>query len=402
MLRQGVIAGLLATGHEVIDLGIVSTPVIQHAIRRREAGGGVSIGASHNAAEWNALKFFGPRGHRTCQPPKQANCWIFTICASSILPIRRGIGELTFGADAIEHYVDELAGVYDLDLLRQFRVVADCCNGTSSPILRVLQERYGLNFILINEQIDGAGFAHEPATNREMVGLQLAPLVKPLGADAGFLFDADSDRVAIATEDGATLSEEMILPMLADFLLPRRPGRLVITNLSTTALVDEVAARHGGTVLRAPVGRQAAIDALASYRPEQVAVAGEGTGRGHDAAVPFRLRRHRLDARHPDDDGRAGTAKLSEIVASYPNYSMLKARFPLVSSRVPLLLTELREHYSDGQVNAIDGLRVDWDDRWFHVRVSQTEPVIRVIAERRGEPPSELFEDLVSRVRRLS
>src|SRR5262249_24069984 len=111
-----------------------------------------------------------------------------------------------------------------------------------------------------------------------MVSLQLAPLMKPLGADAGFLFDIDSDRVAIASEDGGAITEEIVLPMLADYLLPKGPGKLVITNLSTTAPVDEVAGWHGGKVIRVPVGRQAATDALASYRPEQIAVAGEGTG----------------------------------------------------------------------------------------------------------------------------
>jgi phosphomannomutase len=363
-------------------------------------GGGISIGASHNTADWNALKFFGPEGIYLSTAEAGELLDIYHLRKFDLADWQR-IGQIRRQPDSIERYVDELAGVYDLDLLRQFQIVVDCCNGTSSLILRVLQECYGMNFVLINEQIDGAGFAHDPATNREMVGLQLAPLVKPLGADAGFLFDADSDRVAIATEDGTAVSEELILPMVADFLLPRRPGRLVITNLSSTALLDLVTARHGGKVLRVPVGRQAAIDALSSYRPEQVAVAGEGTGA---VMMPqFRFVYDGIASMLAILTMMAERGQtLSEIVSSYPKYSMLKADFPLVSARVPLMLTELRERYSDGQANAADGLRVDWDEEWFHVRVSQTEPLIRVIAERRGGPPSELFEDLVSRVRRLA
>ena len=399
MLRQGVIAGLLASGHEVVDLGIVSTPVIQHSIRRLGAGGGVSIGASHNVADWNALKFFGSEG-----------IYLSTAEASELLDIYhlrkfdfadwQGIGKLREEPDAIEHYVGELANHYDFDALRKLRLVADCCNGTSSLILRLLEQRFGLNVVLINEGMDGGKFAHDPVTNRAMVRQQLAPLVKPLGADAGFLFDVDSDRVALATAEGEAVSEELILPLLADYLLPRGPGKMVITNLSTTALNEEIAARHGGQLLRVPVGRQAAIDALTSYRPEQVAVVGEGTGAVMMPQFRFVY------------DGIASMLavlsmmvergqKLSEILAGYPQYSMLKAQLPMVSARVPTLLSQLREDYSDGHETIVDGLRIDWPDRWFHVRVSQTEPAIRVICEQRGAEPRELFDALVEQVRRL-
>ncbi len=400
MLRQGVIAGLLASSHDVIDLGVVSTPVIQHAIRRHGAGGGISIGASHNDADWNALKFFGPGG-----------IYLSTAEAGELLDIYhlknfdfadwRALGRLRQEGDAIDHYVRLLGEHYDFPALEGFRVVVDCCNGTSSLILRKLEQLYGLRLTFINERPEGRRFTHEPATNRAMVALQLAPLVKPLGADAGFLFDVDSDRVALATEEGEAVSEEMVLPVLADHMLPRGPGKLVITNLSTTALVDDVAAKHGGKVLRVPVGRQAAIDALTSYRPEQVAIAGEGTG-----AVMMPQFRFVYDGiasmlailTMMAERGRT----LSEIIGGYPAYSMIKAKFPLVSARVPALLSELREQYSDGQVTAVDGLRIDWPGQWFHIRVSQTEPIIRVICERRGEPPNALFNELSERVRRLS
>ena len=135
----------------------------------------------------------------------------------------------------------DLAAAFDFDTLRPFKVVVDCCNGTSSLILRRLNERFGFRFILINQQIEGVAFAHEPNTSSRTAGLQLAPLIKPLGADAGFLFDVDSDRVAFATETGQPVSEEMVLPLLADYLLARSAGKLVITNLSTTALLEEIA-----------------------------------------------------------------------------------------------------------------------------------------------------------------
>lgn len=399
MLREGVISGLLACGHDVVDLGIVSTPVIQHAIRRSDAGGGISIGASHNTAGWNALKFLGPGG-----------IYLSTSEAGELLDIYhlkrfaftgwKNIGKLRDEPGAPDEYVAELGEYYDLESLRQFKVVVDCCNGTSSLILRKLEEKFGLNLILINEDISGVRFAHDPATNREMVALQLAPLVKPLEADAGFLFDVDSDRLAIATEQGEPQSSEIILPMLADFMLPRAPGNLVIANLSSTSLLEDVAAEHGGRVLRAPVGRQAAIDAITSYRPEQVAIAGEGTGA---VMMPqFRFVYDGIASMLAILTMMAERKQtLSEIVGSYPAYSMLKAKLPLVSAQVPALLTKLRERYSSGKANIADGLRVDWEDRWFHLRVSQTEPVIRVICEQRGAPPTDLFDQLVDSVRRL-
>ena len=400
MIREGLLAGLLACGHDVIDLGVAPTPVIQHAIRRRDAAGGVSIGASHNSAEWNALKFFGRDG-----------IYLSTAEASELLDIYHlkkfafaewdGIGRVTAGLGAIDRYLDDLAAYYDFEALRKFRVVVDCCNGTSSLILRRANERFGSGFILINEKIEGVSFAHEPSTTRDAVALQLAPLMRPLGADAGFLFDVDSDRVALAAEDGTPVSEEMVLPLLADYLLPRGTGKLVITNLSTTALLEEIAARHGGRVVRVPVGRQAAIDALATYRPEQIALAGEGTG-----AIMMPQFRFVYDGIASmlavlsmlHESGQT----LSQILGSYPKYSILKGQVPLVTQRIPALLMDLRERFRDGRVNVLDGLRVDWPGRWFHVRVSQTEPIVRVICEQRGDPPQELFDTLLEEVRNFA
>jgi phosphomannomutase len=397
MLHEGLLAGLLACGHEVIDLGIAPTPVIQHSIRRRDAAGGVSIGASHNSAEWNALKFFGREG-----------TYLSTAEAGELLDIYHlkkfafaewdGIGSVSAEAQAIDRYLDDLAAHYDFGALRKFRVLVDCCNGTSSLILRRAMERFGFGFILINEKMEGVRFAHEPSTTRDAVALQLAPLMKPLGAGAGFLFDVDSDRVALAADDGTPVSEELVLPLLADYLLPRGSGKIVITNLSTTALLEEIAARHGGKVVRAPVGRQAAIDALSTYRPEQIALAGEGTGA---VMMPqFRFVYDGIASMFTvlsmlHEEGRT----LSQILGAYPKYSILKGHVPLVTQRIPALLMDLRERYADGRVNVQDGLRVDWPDRWLHVRVSQTEPIVRVICEQRGEPPRELFEALLEEVR---
>ena len=298
----------------------------------------------------------------------------------------------------MDAYLDELAGAFDFDRLKRFRVLVDCCNGTSSLILRRLNERFGFQFILINARTDGVSFAHEPATSEGMVALQLAPLVRPVSADAGFLFDIDSDRVSMATEQGVPVSEEIMLPLLADYLLPKGPGRLIITNLSTTALLEEVAARHGAEVVRVPVGRQAAMDALSAYRSDQIALAGEGTG-----AVMMPRFRFVYDGiasmlavlSMMDERGQT----LSQILAGYPAYCILKGQVPLVSQRIPALLMHLQRRFQDGQISVVDGLRVAWPGRWFHVRVSQTEAILRIICEQRGQAPTALFQSLMEQVR---
>jgi phosphomannomutase len=401
MLREAVVATLLASGRDVIDLGLASTPVVQHAIRRLRGAGGVSIGASHNASAWNALKFFGPHGRYLSSAEASELLDVYHLRRTAFVEWQR-IGRLGTDPNALDEYLDDLADAYDFPSLRRFRVVVDCCNGTSALILRRLNERHGFGLVLINEQLEGVDFAHEPSTTARTVALQLAPLMRPLGADAGFLFDVDSDRIALADNSGRALSEELVLPLVADLLLARGPGHIVITNLSTTALVDEVAARHGGRVLRVPVGRHAAIDALTAYRPEQVAVAGEGTG-------AVMMPRFRFVY-----DGIASMlavltlmherqASLAELVDTYPRYSILKGEVPLSSPRVPKLLSNLRERYTSGPdagvATVVDGLRVTWPDRWFHVRVSQTEPIVRVICERRDHPPRELFDALIEEVR---
>ncbi|MBI5282153.1 MAG: hypothetical protein HY858_10760 [Candidatus Solibacter usitatus] len=400
MMREGVVAGLLACGHEVVDLGVVSTPIIQHSIRRLDAAGGISIGASHNAAEWNALKFFGRHGAYLSSAEAGELLDIYHLRKFDFLDWR-GIGALRHDPAAVDCYLDDVSAAFDLNRLSRFRVLVDCTNGTSGEILRRMNERFGTSFILINEARDGRAFAHEPSTTQKMAALQLAPLIRPIGADAGFLFDIDSDRVAFATEAGEAASEELVLVLIADELLERGPGRLVITSISTTALLDEVAAARGGEVIRVAVGRQPATDALSNYPADSIAVLGEGTGAVmmprfrfvYDGIVSMLAILSLMDRRG---------LKLSEIIGAYPRYSILKGKIPLETHRIPEMLYEIESRFSDGIRNTTDGLRIDWPGKWFHVRVSQTEPLVRVICESRGDPPRALFDQVMDLVRSYS
>lgn len=400
MLREGVMAGLLACGHDVADLGMVSTPVLQHAIRRLGAAGGVSIGASHNAADWNALKFFASRGTYLSTAEANELLDIYHLRKFQLAGWDR-VGRQRHTEDAIAPYIDLLARHFDLPALRRFRVVIDCCNGSSAPVLERLRQQFGLQFILLNARLNGFQFAHNPEISAATVDLQVAPLVRELGADAGFVFDVDSDRTGIATDQGEALSEELPLALLADHLLASGQGKLVLTNICTTSLLEWIAERRGGSVIRVPVGRQAAMDALAAYKAEAIAVAGEGTGAVMMPQFEFVY------------DGIASmlaivsmmqqrNQKLSAILSDYPRFYMLKGSVPLSARRIPTLLAALKSRYADGVANTTDGLRIDWPGRWFHVRVSQTEPIVRVICEQQDQPPETLFAEVMEQVREMA
>lgn len=401
MMREGVTGALLAAGHEVIDLGIVPAPVIQHSIRRLDAQGGVSIGASHNPAEWNALKFFAREGSYLSSAQSEELLDIYHLRKFRFAG-HDGTGRRAEDASAVDAYLDSLEAVFPFDKLRRSRVLVDCTNGSSGLILRRMMERFGLDLILINEALEGRAFVHEPSTTRKMAELQLAPLVKTVGADAGFLFDIDSDRVTFVTEQGEAASEELVQVVIADEMLERGWGHIVLTNLSSTALLEDVAGKHGGQVIRLPVGRQAVIDSLAGIPVEQVAVVGEGTGAVmmprqflyvYDGiAAMLRLLERMERHRQP----------LSALIAGYPAYTILKGKIPVRTRFIPDLFDELEQLFPEARRNRQDGLRLDWDDHWVHVRVSQTEPVIRVICEQRGGAPRRLFNQVMDLVRSYS
>jgi phosphomannomutase len=397
MLREGIIASLLASGRDVVDLGLVSTPVLQHTIQRRNAGGGISIGASHNAAPWNALKFFGPNGTYLNSGEAAELLDIYHLKRFRFQDWRQ-VGQLHFDEDGLENYLDALEEVFDLAALRGLKIVADCSSGLSSILLKRLKQRHPLDITLLNANLENKYFSHEPNTTARNVSLQLAPVVQALGADLGVLFDMDSDRIAVCCNDGVAVSEELILPLLADYQLSRRPGRLVITNLSTTSMLDDIALRHGGEVIRVPVGRQHAMDALAIYPAERIAIAGEGTG-----AVMLPEFRFIYDGMASllalASMIRSRETSLRRLLASMPDYAMKKLEVPLNSKKIPTLMMKLEERYANLKKDTRDGLRIEFPGGWFHVRVSNTEPIMRIIVEMREGSAEPLAKELLDQVK---
>lgn len=374
-LLLAVEAGLLAVGREVIDLGIVPTPTVGLYTKHRNAAGGIVITASHNPIEWNALKFFGPDG---LFAPEDRVFAVADREASNAIPwaVATAMGSVREANDAIQVHMDRILRTVDRAVTRaaKIRVVVDGCRGAGSVLVPALLRELGCEVIELDCVPDG-WFTRQPEpTPAALAGL--AEAVRREKAAVGFALDPDADRLALVDDQGTALSEELTLVLAADFVLENCKGPLV-SNLSSTGLLDRVAERHGVPMFRSKIG-EAHVTALilSSGAP----VGGEGNGGvivpsivpGRDAATGAALIVERL----------AREAKpLSGIVAGYPPVAMVKDKVSVEGLDVADLLVRMRALFADARFTDMDGLRADWPDRWIHVRPSNTESILRMIAE---------------------
>lgn len=386
MVKYAVLAGLTATGCQVVDVGICPVPTVQLAVERLHASGGIAITASHNPVEWNALKFIRPDG-----------IFLSTYQAEELLDIYHqgefrlaksgAIGRVRTWDNALEEHVRAVLDHLDTEAIRarRFRVVADCCNGAGSVVTPEFLSRLGCEVIPINDTPNGV-FPHPPEPIKENL-TQLCDAVKAYGADIGFAQDADADRLALVSERAEAVSEEFTVSLAVEAVLSRRqrdglPPRPVVVNLSTTALVDHIASRYGCKVIRTPVGEVNVADTM---KREGAVIGGEGNGGviwgdihyGRDSLAAMGAVLQLLADRR---------CTVSELVASFPRYHMLKLKEPCTSEQAQRVLDATRQDYAGQQVDIRDGVKVLFDDgAWLHVRASRTEPVIRLIVEASSE-----------------
>jgi phosphomannomutase len=321
MAQAAVVSGLLAAGCEVIDLGVCPTPTLQLAVRWLGAQGGVSITGGHNPAAWNALKFVRADG-----------LYLNATQAEELLDIvhqgeyekaawdriRTGVAQ----QDAIGHHLDVLEAAFDVEAARRrgLRVAVDCCNGASTLLSPRWLEMLGCTVLAVNDDPD-APFPHRPEPKPETMA-QLKAVVRAGGADLGFAHDADGERIGLVTADGVALSEERTLTLAAAIALAQVPGT-VVTNMSTTRAVDEVARRHGGNVVRTPVGQSFISEAMLEHH---AVIGGEGNG---GVAVPRVLVSHDAAAAQGlivEHMARSG-ASLRELVDRLPSFATVKHDF---------------------------------------------------------------------------
>jgi phosphomannomutase len=376
MFHHAVLAALQSVGARVIDIGIVPTPTVQLAVEHHHAAGGLAITASHNPIEWNALKFIGPSGlFLDGNEGREMRAFVESDFPRATWD-KLGIVEEDEGA--IDRHIEQILSLPFIDVegirARKFPVVLDCVRGAGGRFMPKLLERLGCQVTAINLETDGR-FPRAPEPVAENLG-EVEALVKKTGAVIGLVVDPDVDRLALISDEGKAIGEDYTLALAASVVLKHRNGP-VVTNLSTSRIVDDVAERANTRVIRAPVGE---VNVAVRMRSEGASIGGEGNGGvilselhlGRDAPVGAVLM---LQLLH--EDGR----KLSEIVREYPRYSIVKDKLDRPAAPLDSVYDSLCSTFKDAEPDTQDGLRLAWPDRWVHVRPSGTEPIVRVIAE---------------------
>jgi len=399
--ERAVVDGLRSVGCAVVKVGVVPTPTVQLAVEHHAAGGGIAITASHNPIEWNALKFIGPDG-------------IFLDGADGARVQKlvgedgggRGrTGEVTTDDGAVERHLDAVLRLAAVDVerirKRKLTVALDAVRGAGGPVMRALLERLGCEVAGINLETDGR-FPRSPEPVPENLG-GLSTLVTRAGAALGIAVDPDVDRLAIVDENGTPIGEDYTLAFAVRAVLGKGErgkgkGATVVCNLSTSLVVEDAARECGAEVVRTPVGEVHVARAILRLA---AVIGGEGNGgvmypalhAGRDAPVAAALLLTLL-AR----DGR----RMSELVAAAPRYAIVKAKVERGAGsreqRLERVYAELRRRFPDARADTQDGLRLAWWDRWLHVRPSNTEPIIRLIAE---APSGAVAQELVDEGRRV-
>ena len=376
MFHHAVIAALQSVGARIIDIGIVPTPTIQLAVEHHHAAGGLGITASHNPIEWNALKFIGSSG--LFLDANEARDMRAVVESNFARATWDRLGTVEQDTRAIGRHIDAILALPFIDVAgiraRKFHVALDCVRGAGGLFMPILLDRLGCIVSSINMEVDGL-FPRPPEPVAENLG-ELEALVLKSGAVVGFAVDPDVDRLALVSDAGKAIGEDYTLALAARVVLSHRAGP-VVTNLSTSRIVDDVAERAGRTVVRAPVGE---VNVATRMRTEGAAIGGEGNGGviltelhlGRDAPVGTALI---LQLLHQEN--RA----LSSIVNDYPRYAIVKSKLALPPVPLDSVYTSLRAAFPDAEVDTQDGMRLAWRDRWVHVRPSGTEPIVRVIAE---------------------
>lgn len=389
MVKHAVIAGILSSGGRVVDIGVCPVPTVQLQVRRRRANGGIAITASHNPAEWNALKFIGPNG-----------LFLDAGQARELLDIYHQ-GEYTKVTGDEIRSVEEVEGAGDthikavMDALgplafagKKLKVVLDSCNGAGSIVGPELLAALGAEVIPINVTPDGS-FPRPAEPLPENLG-DLCAAVKRHGADVGFAQDMDADRLAIVNEHGTPIGEDYTLVLAALYVLGREPGP-VVANLSTTSALEDVAKKFDCPLFLTKIGEVNVTDKM---QQQNAVIGGEGNGGviyprinfARDSLVGMALVLHLLA-----ESGKT----VSQLLDEFPRYTVVKEKMVCPSEKIPTVLRMLRQEYGEYPLDTRDGVKVTLPEGWFLVRGSNTEPIIRIVAESRSESQA---REIVSRI----
>ncbi len=382
-----VFSGLLHTGCQVVDLGIAPTPTVGLLVRTLKAAGGIVITASHNPLPWNGLKFMRADGVFLNEPQAQE---FLKIYAGK--KIREGRpGGVSFLPTALETHLKNILKVIKPTAIkrRRLKVALDCCNGAGSIICPKLLKKLGCQVFAVNCD-PHLPFPHPPEPIAENLG-QLCQLVKVSRADIGFALDSDADRLAIVSEEGKAIGEELTLALAVRFVLGKNrllPAKkpLIVTNLSTTQAIDDIAKEFGGTVIRTKIGEVHVSEELKALKG---LIGGEGNGGviypaiglNRDAQTGIGLILNLLA-----DSGK----KISQLLTEIPSYYLAKHKIECRSlDEVDSIITKVKSRYKGNPLVTTDGVKILLPEGWIHVRSSNTEPIVRVMAEARDQATAE-------------
>lgn len=377
MVKNAVVAGLLSVGCDIIDIGVCPTPTTQIAVEKLHAAGGIMITASHNPIMWNGLKLLDSSGLFLDSEQGEK---VLEISKTQNYPFKSWdkIGKLTKYENAVQEHFQEILKLEYINIEKirasKFKVVLDCVCGAGSVIIPELLEHFGCEVIKLNCEPTGL-FPRNPEPLPENL-TEVCKAVKDNNADIGFVVDPDSDRLALISDKGEPMGEEKTLALVVKHFLTKKQGTVVI-NASTSRITEDVAREAGSEVIRTKVGE---INVAKKMQEIDAAIGGEGNGGvilpdvhlGRDAPIGVAL-----TLQHLAEFG----GSISELEATLPKYVITKDKVALDNIDPKQALQKINNLYAHENLDFTDGIKILRDRSWIHIRASNTEPIIRVIAE---------------------
>ena len=381
MIRDLVVNTLTALGIDVTDLGLSTTPTVEMAVTMEKAGGGIILTASHNPKEWNALKLLNSQGEFISGEDGKEVLEKAASESFSFVPVDK-IGTIRQDDSFIEKHITAITSLPLVDVTavkdRKFRIVIDPVNSTGALFVPELLKTLGVeekNITVINAEVNGR-FAHNPEPLPENLA-ELSAVVSKTGADLGIAVDPDVDRLCFVCEDGSMFGEEYTLVAVADYVLGKKKGHTV-SNMSSTRALKDITLKHGGQYYPSAVGE---VNVVTRMKEVNAVIGGEGNG---GIIVPeLHYRRDALVGIALFLTHLAHSQKsIKQLRRTYPDYFISKNKIELEHDvDVKSIFEKIKAKYKSHPINVEDGLKIEFDNDWVHLRTSNTEPIIRIYAE---------------------
>ncbi|RAJ37486.1 phosphoglucosamine mutase [Pedobacter cryoconitis] len=400
MVNNLVTGTLQGLGIEVIDLGLSTTPTVEIAVPMEKAGGGIILTASHNPKQWNALKLLNEKGEFINDENGKEVLEIAERADFSFAEVN-DLGKVTYDDSYLQKHIDVILALplVDVELIKKanFKIAIDCVNSTGGIFIPALLKALGVETVFELYCEPNGEFPHNPEPLPENL-TEIAKVVQSKQADLGIVVDPDVDRLCFVCEDGTMFGEEYTLVAVADYILKNQVGNTV-SNLSSTRALKDVTLRAGGEYHAAAVGE---VNVVNQMKATNAIIGGEGNGGiiypelhyGRDALVGIAL-----FLTHLAKFGKS----VSLLRSSYPNYHISKNKITLTPEMdIDALLVKVQEKYKNQPNSTIDGLKIEFDNEWVHLRKSNTEPIIRIYSEAENETVAEnLANKIISDIKEI-